>query len=42
MTPTIEELRKALALLDWCREHQNKTEDALEWLESAARDAVQS
>ena len=39
-TPVIDELAKALKLLRWCRKHNNKTDDAIEFLESAAVDVV--
>ncbi len=39
-TPVMDELAKAIKLLRWCRKHNNKTDDAYEYLESAAVDVV--
>jgi hypothetical protein len=36
----VEELSRALKLLDWARNAKNSDDDALEYLESAARDVV--
>ena len=36
----VEELARALKLLEWARSAKNSDDDALEYLESAARDVV--